>query len=419
MAPDRAAILAAWLDTRWARARLRSRADVVRRQARLWERLAPALAQTPALAHLAGQPLEACPVVTPREIRGRFADWNTLGLDIAQAEAAAASAENGGDGEVAPGVSAGFSTGTSGHRGIFLASGAERARYLGQALAKLLPANGLLRSWRIALCLRADSALYREVAGAGRIAFRFFGLDMPPLARAEALAAFAPDILIAPSHVLAGLARLAEAGDFTPSPRWRLLYGAEPMGEAERGWIEAVLGGRPDPVYQATEGFLGAACIHGTLHLNEDSLVIERKPVAGTNRFNPIVTDLRRVSQPTVRVQLDDLLEPLEQPCPCRSPLAAVRGVEGRLGDLWRWPNVIIAPREVEAVVSEALGPSVDWRAVAGPTGVRLEAEGDGAPGLSALSNFLKARGAGVPVTPHPFAPQAGPKRRRVMWSDG
>ena len=96
---------------------------------------------TPAVAHLAGRALEAFPVVSPEEVREGFDRWNTLGLSRAAAEAAARDAEAGGDGEVVPGVSAGFSSGSSGRPGLFLSSRVERAAYLGHMIARLLPTS--------------------------------------------------------------------------------------------------------------------------------------------------------------------------------------------------------------------------------------------------------------------------------------
>jgi putative adenylate-forming enzyme len=418
MAADRLAILAAWADTRFAAWRLTDRAAVARRQARLWRALAPTLRRTPALSALAGRPFGDFPGVTPATLRENFAAWNTLGLSEFDAFTAASNAEQGRSDHVIPGVSAGFSTGGGATRGLFVATRSERARYLGQALAKLLP--DLKRPWRIALCLRADSALYRDVSAAGRIKFRFIGLDEDPQHRAAILSAFAPDILIAPSHVLADLARRTQAGEFSPPALTCLFYGAEPMGEIERAWIGAVLGIRPDPIYQATEGFLGAACTHGTLHLNEDALIIERAPVLGTNRFTPIVTDLFRTTQPMVRVRLDDLLEPLDGPCPCGSPLAAVRGVEGRLSDLWRWGEAVITPREVDEALSGAIGAETAWRATAGSADVRLETAPDqAAAGAAALADLLDRHGVSPSIAVMKLGPQGGPKRRRVRWRHG
>ncbi len=417
MSIDRFTVLKAYLGTRQAHRRLRTRDDIERRQAKLWQAFAPVISRTPALSALAGSPLQSFPVMTPRDVRERFNDWNTLGLMRAIAHAAAEEAERGGAGKVAPGVSAGFSTGTSGSRGIFLANREERARYLGQALAKLLPWDGLLRPRRIALCLRADSALYRDVKNAGPFQFRFFELARPVGDWIGELEEFDPHVFIAPSHVLAELSGRTEDQLELPSLQ-RLFYGAEPMGDDERVWVERQLGMRPDPIYQATEGFLGASCRYGTLHLNEDSLIIERTPVAGTNRFMPIVTDLRRTTQPMVRVQLDDLIEVMDEPCLCGSPLLAVRGVEGRVRDVWRWGGVVVAPRDVVTAVVMAVGPAVEWRAVAGPSGVVIEAATNAQAAAAALTTLLQQRGVAQGVTVAPLTAPSGFKRQRVRWLD-
>lgn len=417
--PDRRGIAAAWLDARWSALRLRTRRDVEARQARLWRRMQPVVAATPAVAHLAGQPLDRFPIMEPRDLRAAFADWNTLGLTRDQAEAAARDAETGGAGVVAPGVAAGFSTGSSGTPGLFLNSGAERAAYMGHLLARLLPVRDLFRPVRIALCLRADNRLYQDAGRTGRIRFLFVSLSDDPAMRFDKLQDFRPDVLIAPPHVLADLAYRTQATPHQWSLR-RLFYGAEPMGEAERAWIGTVLGVRPDPLYQATEGFIAAPCRHGILHLNEDVLIVEREPVPGTDRFLPIVTDLRRSSQPMIRVRLGDLLQPLAPPCPCGSPLSAIHPVEGRLEDLWRWPGVVIPPRNVDAAVSAALGAEIDWRTTASPEGVIVETEGSHADTVTeAVTHLLATHSLHLPVTALPQAPVHGVKRRRVRWSDG
>lgn len=416
--PDRRAIAAAWLDARWSALSLRTRRDVEARQARLWRRMQPVVAATPAIAHLTCLPLDRFPIMQPHDLRAAFADWNTLGLTRDQAEAAARDAETGGDGMVAPGVAAGFSTGSSGQPGLFLNSGAERAAWLGHLLARLLPVRDLVKPLRIAVCLRADNRLYQDAGRTGRIRFLFLALSEDPAARFDTLQDFRPDILIAPPHVLADLAHRTQATGQTWSLR-RLFYGAEPMGEAERAWIGSVLGTRPDPLYQATEGFIAGPCRHGTLHLNEDVLIVEREPVPGTDRFVPIVTDLRRSSQPMIRVRLGDLLQPLKETCACGSPLSAIHPVEGRLEDLWRWPDVVIPPRDVEVAVSAAVGAKIDWRATASPSGITVEAEGHAA-GLAAnaLRKLLSDHGLSLPVRTLTEPPRHGTKRRRVRWSD-
>ena len=414
---DRPAVLRAWLFARTSDARLKTPAAIAARQGRLWRRLTPVIARTPAVAHLAGQPLDAFPILSPARARADFDLWNTLGLTRDRAEAAAREAETGGDGEVLPGIVAGFSSGSSGAPGLFISSRAERAAYLGHLIARLMPKSALFRRKRIALNLRASSKLYSDVSGAGPFRFLFLGLEVPGEIRLERLEAFAPHILIAPAHGLADLARRVEDGaTWRPA---RLFWGAEPMGEIERDWIEAALEARPAPIYQATEGFIGAPCVHGTLHLNEDVLIVEREPVPGTNRFLPIITDLRRASQPMIRMRLPDLLELTPAPCPCGSARTAIRPVEGRLEDLWRWGEIAIPPRAVDEAVSGALGAAADWRAVAGPSRVMVEAAPDQvAAAVAALRDLLSARGLTVPVEAGGPPPSVIVKRRRVRWSD-
>lgn len=402
-----------------AHAFLRSRADIERHQAGLWRKLAGTISATPALARLAGKPLADFSVVDAAEMRTRLGDWNSLGLSAAAINDGAEAAENGESGEVRDGVFAGFSTGSSGTRGAFLSGGDERARYMGQSLAKLLPGS-LLRRRRIGLCLRANNALYREVSRAGPFTFQYFSLAAEPAERAREIETFAPDIFIAPSHVLADLARRANTGTFAASRFERLYYGAEPMGAAERDWVTQALSARPDPIYQATEGFLGAACKHGALHLNEDSIAFEFERVGSSDRYRPIITDLRRTSQPMVRVRLDDLVQLMDAPCACGSPLRAIEPIEGRIGDVWRWGDAVVFPREVETAISAALLPSDDWRAHATPAGVTLSCSSDRAEfAKTALSDLLRTAGASPPIGVAPFATDSAPKRRRVQWTDG
>jgi putative adenylate-forming enzyme len=233
----------------------------------------------------------------------------------------------------------------------------------------------------------------------------------------EALRAFAPTHLVAPPHILVTLARLVEAGGWTPRLDG-LFYGAEPLGRREGERLTQVFGLSPAPLYQATEGFLGAPCRFGTLHLNEENLIVERDPVAGSNRFRPIITDLRRRGQPMVRVRLDDLVEP-RSPCPCGSPRLAIQPVEGRVTDVWRLGEALVLPREIDAAVEAALPLFASWRADASPTGIRVfVADGEHQePARAALEALLTARGASCPVTAQVVATvETRPKRRRVRW---
>lgn len=409
-------IAVAYLDARLCDARLADRAALLARQRRLWGRLAPALGRTPALAALAGRPLDAFPVREPGEIRADLGAWNSLGLSAAQIVHAAQAAEDGREANLPDQVQAGFSTGSQGARGVFLTTAAERDHYLGALLGRLITPTRLLRPIRAALILRANNRLYADIQGVGA-AFSFVSLDIPHEAQLEALRAFAPTHLVAPPQVLVALAKLVEAGACAPRLDG-LFYGAEPLGEREGEGLARVFGLAAAPLYQATEGFLGAPCPLGTLHLNEESLVIERDPIAGSNRFRPIVTDLRRRGQPMVRVRLDDLIEPLS-PCPCGSPRLAIRPIEGRVADVWRLGGALVFPREIDDAIEAALPVFASWRTEASPAGARIFVTDDEHAALAraALEALLAGRGMAQPVTTQVGATiETRPKRRRVRW---
>jgi hypothetical protein len=189
------------------------------------------------------------------------------------------------------------------------------------------------------------------------------------------------------------------------------------MSEAERDWAGEALGARPRPLYQATEGFLGAACRRGRLHLNEHSLAVELEPVAGTDGFRLVVTDLRRRSQPIVRVRMDDFVELDPAPCGCGYAGRTILPPAGRVADLWRFGDRFVPPRLAIETLDAALGVPAAWQARATPreVGLSVDPARDGERGAEALRAILPAS---VPVRllSEP-PPPPWPKRRRLTWS--
>ncbi len=404
------AIAASWLATRLAMGR--SAGGLARRRAGLWSALQPAIGRTPALAAFAGGPLSAVPITDVPTLRADYGRWNSLGCSHEEIHAAALEAETGGAGEVRPGVVAGYSTGSGGVRGVFLASGAERADYIGQILARLLPLRSLLAPMRLALMLRANSRLYSDSASRKR-AFLHLPLEQSPDDALRALAGFSPTILIAPASRLVWLATEVSEGRLALPALSRLFYGAEPMGEAERAWVGDVLGVRQDPIYQATEGFVGAACAKGALHLNEHGLEIELKPVAGTEGFRPVLTDLRRTSQPIVRVRTDDYLELEPGGCGCGYAGRVIRPVMGRVSDIWRFAERVVTPNQLSAAMDDLLAPTIPWQALATPDHVELRLGGAAPEGLAEQLRARLSLPVPVVLSEAPPDPPA-PKRVRM-----
>ncbi len=317
--------LRAYLRTRRLARRLRSRADIERwQQSRLDRLFRNVLLGLTFYADRHARRLDDLPVIDKAMLMSRFEDFNRLRLTAAEGWRDLAAGGRHGRHFV------GASTGTSGNRGLYVISEAERWRWLGTMLAKTMPR---LRRARIALILPLDTSLY-DTARRSFLDFRFFDLKLGLEACAEAAAAFDPDTVIAPPKVLRLLAESS-----APFARLRHIFSAaEVLDPLDRAVIERRFGVVIREIYMATEGLLGVACEHGTLHLSEDTMKFEFEPVADSDLVTPIITDFSRETQAIVRYRMNDLLRLSDKPCACGSPLQPVTQVEGRMDDLLQLP---------------------------------------------------------------------------------
>ena len=337
--------LAVLLRTYWTtrRRRFASRAELLDWQAaRVVQFLRRTLAHSPYHARrFAGRRLEdwpTLPVMDKAAMMAHFDELNTVGVKRDEALAVALRAEATRDyAPVLRGMTVGLSSGTSGSRGLFVVSPRERAQWAGAVLARTLP-GGLLgilrRPARVAFFLRANSNLYTSVRSR-LIRFEYFDLLDPLEQHVTGLNALAPTVLVAPPSLLR---LLAEASRLRIAPQ-KVIAVAEVLDPLDEAVIAARFGEPVHQVYQATEGFLAATCQHGTLHLNEDLVAVQREYLdEGARKFVPIVTDFHRTSQPIIRYRLDDVLTERAAPCPCGSVRLALESIEGRCDDLFYFP---------------------------------------------------------------------------------
>ena len=308
------------------------------------------------------------PIADKSLLMGQFDDWNTVDVTLEEATQVAEQAERTRDFSPSlKGVTVGLSSGTSGSRGIFLASDAERARWAGTLLARVL--NGTLHHrHRAALFLRADSSLYRSI-GSRRFQFEFFDLLQPMQDHIQRLTQLRPTILAAPPIVLSQLAALPNADQILAPPHI-LLSVADVLDDTESAKIAEGFRQPMGQLYQATEGFLAATCIHGTLHWNEDAISIQKDWLdAAKTRYSPIITDFRRTSQPIVRFRLNDVIlpHPSAEPCPCGSRFETIGKIEGRQDDVLFLPRidssgwVHVYPDFVRRMIILAVPDQVDY----------------------------------------------------------
>lgn len=272
--------------------------------------------------------------MTKVEMMDNFDTLNTRGIKRAEALRVAIAAEKSRDFNPSlDGITVGLSSGTSGHRGLFLASRFEQWRYAGMALAKILP--GFWRQTnRVAFFLRANSNLYTSVRSR-LLKFEYFDLFEPIEGQLVRLENLKPTVVIAPPSTLRMLADLKVAGRLTIQPR-KIVSVAEVLDPIDQTHLEKIFAQTIHQVYQATEGFLASTCAAGTLHLNEDVMLIEKEWIdKEQGKFYPVITDFSRKTQPIVRYRLNDILTKRRRPCPCGSALMALAFVEGRSDDLF------------------------------------------------------------------------------------
>jgi len=222
-------------------------------------------------SHWAGHPLQewrTLPTVDKALMMEHFDTFNTRGVKGEEAMAVALEAERSRDFRPVLGsLTVGLSSGTSGHRGLFLANQWEQTAWAGTILARTL-----------------------------------HHLPCQPL------------------RIKPG----------------RLISAAEVLEPHDRERLEAAFDAPVHQIYHSTEGLLAVSCVKGSLHIQEDVVVLQLEPLPGSNgeRVMPVVTDMWRRTQPIIRYRLNDVLQMESRPCSCGSAFRVIRAIEGRCDDI-------------------------------------------------------------------------------------
>ncbi|OYW85718.1 MAG: hypothetical protein B7Z22_08015 [Hyphomonas sp. 32-62-5] len=179
----------------------KTRAGLLRIQQRLLKRfLSGAAADVPAFSAFRGEPLSAWPIMDKAALMDRYTDYSRLGVTADEAWAHLNA------GTAPEGYTVGASTGTSGNRGLYVVSEAERCRWLGVMLAWALPDVFSIRH-RVAVILPINTRLYETANESGRLALQFFDLSKGIEAQFGPLSAFGPTVIVAPPKFLTALAQ--------------------------------------------------------------------------------------------------------------------------------------------------------------------------------------------------------------------
>jgi len=267
----------------------------------------------------------------------------------------------------------GHSSGTSGNRGYYVISEAERFVWLGTLLAKTLP-DALWKRHRVVIALPGLSELYKSASMGSRIQLALFDTEMGVHSWENDLVEFSPDTIVAAPKVLR---YLAETGKLNAP---NLFSGAEVLDPVDKTIIESISGRKIREIYMATEGLFGVSCRYGNLHLAEDAVRFEWESAANnSNLKKPIVTDFTRGTQAMTRYRMNDLLELSNEPCPCGSVFQRVNTVVGRADDIFHLADTVgkltmVTPDVIRNSIVDAHPSITDYRAIqTGPNHIIIQ----------------------------------------------
>ena len=213
--------------------------------------------------------------------------------------------------------------------------------------------------------------------------YRVISVQQPLAALVAGLNDFDPAVLTGYPSVLESLAAEQVAGRLRVRPVVVELAG-ESMDQDGRAHVAAGLGGALHDAYSASECLVMAFdCARGWLHVNSDWVILE--PVdadylptpPGEPSHTVLLTNLVNRVQPIIRYDLGDTVVARPDPCPCGSPLPAIR-VQGRRDDVLRLRaangrTVSVPPLAIGSVLAQTPGVYRSQLVQTGPASVLLK----------------------------------------------
>ena len=275
------------------------------------------------------------PIIDKSIMMDNLADLLTVRIDVNYAKQLADKAEKTRDfsPKIGP-YSIGYSSGTSGSRGMHFISEKEQAGWAGFMLSRGLD-KSIFERYKIGLILRANSNTFESV-GSNRIKFKFYDLMQPLEEIHTKILEDELDILMGPPSVLSYFVDIN-----SPIKVRKMVSVAEVLEEVDRMKIEQHFGLTLHQFYSSTEGEIAATCEHGTLHLNEDLMIIQKEWIDEEKGwYHPIITDFRRKTQPIIRYRLNDILVTSGKKCQCGDTREVIDSIMGRSDDMFHLTKV-------------------------------------------------------------------------------
>jgi phenylacetate-CoA ligase len=155
---------------------------------------------------------------------------------------------------------------------------------------------------------------------------------------ARAAARFQPEVLWGYTSSLTGLAEYLEThdgGGEAIRPRLVVTWAAPLYGHEEQR-LRRVFQCPVTNIYGSREvGHVAARCPNGTLHVNDENLLVEVDAAAPGGEGELLVTTLDPSPMPFIRYRMGDLAVLSEAPCGCGRTLSVIASLLGRTGEVF------------------------------------------------------------------------------------
>lgn len=277
--------------------------------------------------------LASLPIITKAELVTHFDTINTSGLQSSALVEFAIQQERNTRTSLYQGkYSIGLSSGTSGNKLVTVLSPSERWKYSCLLWARSgIPAE--VRNPRVLFALRVNNPAFMETRALG-ITMVHVDYTHPPEDVIALVNQKQLNILAGPPSLLLLLARLKGK---IHHPIQGVISYAEVLDDAAKSELEQAFGVVVAQIYQGAEGFIASTCRKGRLHINEDTLYVEKIPSADSigNTCNLVVTDLYRRTQPFLRYSIGDMVDISPEPCECGSCFQVIERIHGRSDDIF------------------------------------------------------------------------------------
>jgi putative adenylate-forming enzyme len=358
------------------------------------------------------------PIIDKAVMMENLQELITVDLDISLAKDLAQKAEKSRDfsSKIGP-FTIGFSSGTSGFRGMHIVSESEQAAWAGFMLARGL-GSSIFGKHRIGLVLRANSNTFESI-GSNRIKFQFYDLMKPVEQLHQEILNDDLDILICPPSVLSYFVEMQSELKFK-----RIISVAEVLEDVDRNKIESHFGLTLHQFYSSTEGEIAATCEHGTLHLNEGVMVIQKEWLDEEKGwYHPIITDFRRKSQPIIRYRLNDILVTSNGTCPCGDAREVISSIMGRSDDVFHLSKhddtiELVVPDLIRRAIMQMSDEITDYIAIQkSPSQIEIQIKPDNLENLSiaGFDDLWQSKNIQPPkldIKPYTHVPSATKLRR-------